>query len=296
MGDSENGPRTDSTHEERMRPVDISNTITARGAERPGIVLPERLSIELSNACSKGCAFCYNGSTRSGLTSWSNDELVDFVSDCTRHGVRAVSFGGGEPLEYGGVFELLERLKDIVFRSLTTNGLALTGEIEDRLVAAAPDKVHVSIHFPHHDREVRRVRDQVLRLADRGIRSGVNLLVENERIASARDAVRVLGSSGIGLDRIVLLPLRSVRDPAKLTTPQDLLTVTDGARFQSMSCLRACGRSPRFSAVSWDKKAAWCSYTAERQPLETLDARGLHKALDGLGLVYCGTEPREEFV
>ena len=30
MGDSENGPRTDSTHEERMRPVDISNTITAQ--------------------------------------------------------------------------------------------------------------------------------------------------------------------------------------------------------------------------------------------------------------------------
>lgn len=250
--------------------------------------LPERISIELTNSCAKGCSFCYNGSMKAGKTLWHNDELHAFVADCAKHGIRAVSFGGGEPLEYDGIFSLLESLANMLFRSLTTNGLALEGKIEERLVAASPDKVHISIHFPHNVREVQRVRDQVVRLTKRGIRCGVNLLVEKERLVAARNAVSMLQEAGIGLDRIVFLPLRSVNSIVKLTTAQDLLEVAGGQNFQSMTCLKACGKSPRFCAISWDKKAAWCSYTSERRRLETLNAKGLHDALNGLGLVYCG--------
>jgi hypothetical protein len=260
-----------------------------------GWALPERLSVELTNTCSKGCPFCYNGSARAGSTLWSNGELVSFVKDCARHGVRAVSFGGGEPLEYEGVFDLLESLSGVLFRSLTTNGLLLD-ELEDRLVTAAPDKVHVSIHFPNSAREVRRVCDQVARLTGRGVRSGVNLLVEKGRIADAQGAVRTLAGAGVGLDRIVLLPLKLTEDPARAVVPRDLLEVAGGARFQSMSCLRGCAKSPPFCAVSWDKKAAWCSYTSARRGLQTLDAEGLRRALEGLDVVYCGAKPREELV
>jgi MoaA/NifB/PqqE/SkfB family radical SAM enzyme len=257
--------------------------------------LPERMSVELTNRCSKGCHFCYNHSTRAGATLWQPAELEAFLRDCAACGVQAVSFGGGEPLEYDGLYLLLENLKGVLFRSLTTNGLGLTPEVEARLVAAAPDKMHVSIHYPHIAREVRRVRDQVVRLASLGIRSGVNMLVERERVADARRAVATLAEAGIGLDRIVLLPLRGAYDAERLTGPRDLLDAAGGQRFQSMTCLKACGKSPRFCAVSWDRTAAWCSYTSARAPIETLDAAGLRRALDGLGLTFCGTVPREEF-
>jgi organic radical activating enzyme len=36
---------------------------------------------------------------------------VSFVSDCAAHGVKAVSFGGGEPLQYDDLFPVLERLR-----------------------------------------------------------------------------------------------------------------------------------------------------------------------------------------
>jgi hypothetical protein len=61
-----------------------------------------------------------------------------------------------------------------------------------------------------------------------------------------------------------------------------------GRPFQSMSCLTACGRSPRFCSVGWDKTVAWCSYTATRAPLRDLTYEGLRAALAGLGLAFCG--------
>jgi sulfatase maturation enzyme AslB (radical SAM superfamily) len=257
--------------------------------------LPERMSVELTNRCSKGCAFCYNHSTHLGATLWQPAELETFIRDCAGHGVQAVSFGGGEPLEYDGVFTLIANLKRVLFRSLTTNGLLLSPDIVDRLAAAAPDKVHISIHYPHLSREVLRVRDQVARLEARGIRSGVNLLVEPERVPESKAAVATLADAGIGLDRIVLLPLRGASDPERQTSPRDILEAAGGKRFQSMTCLRACQKSPRFCAVSWDRTAAWCSYTSARARIETLDASGLRRALAGLGLTFCGAASREEF-
>jgi hypothetical protein len=86
----------------------------------------ERISIEVTNQCGKACWFCYNGSQPGGATRWTPDELVAFVTDCAAHGVKAVSFGGGEPLQYDGLCDVLTRLRGVLFRSLTSNGLAIS--------------------------------------------------------------------------------------------------------------------------------------------------------------------------
>src|SRR5262249_56946952 len=123
-----------------------------------------------------------------GAPGGTADELVAFVSDCAAHGVKAVSFGGGERLQYPELVDVLFRLRVALFRSLTTNGLLLTGETLDRLIAAAPDKVHLSIHFPERSSEVERVIRQVHELAARGIRSGINFLVARSNLDAARRA------------------------------------------------------------------------------------------------------------
>jgi molybdenum cofactor biosynthesis enzyme MoaA len=244
----------------------------------------DRVSIELTNRCSKACWFCYNTSAPGGGTRWSVSELVDFATDCAAHGVKAVSFGGGEPLQYEGVFEVLDGLRGRLFRSLTSNGLLLSGDLLDRLVAAAPDKVHLSVHFPEREAEVRRVIDQVRDLADRGIRSGVNLLVARSNLPAATRAAEAIREAGIGNDRIVYLPMRGQDTPS----PREVAAVAGDQPFQSMSCLTGCGRSPRFCSVGWDRTVAWCSYTRTRAPLRALTYAGLQAALDGLGLEFCG--------
>ena len=243
----------------------------------------ERISVEVNNQCAKACWFCYNHSHAEGATEWTPDELVGFVTDCAANGIKAVSFGGGEPLQYGGLFDVLRRLRGTLFRSITTNGLLLHGETLDALLDAAPDKVHVSIHFPERAAEVQRVVRQVTELADRGIKSGVNFLVARSNLDAAAQAAEQVRAAGIGNERIVYLPMRVTDTP----TPAEVARVAVG-KFQSMSCLMACAKSPRFCSIGWDRKAAWCSYTETRVPLPELSYRGLAAALDGLGLKFCG--------
>ena len=244
----------------------------------------ERISIELTNRCQKGCWFCYNHSQPTGREAWTLSELIRFILDCREHGTKAVSLGGGEPLESPLLIPLLKSLQGRLFRSFTTNGLLLDEPMLDALAAAEPDKVHVSIHFPDSRHEVARVVNQVRVLADRGIRSGVNLLVARSRVAAAGEAAQALWAAGIGNDRIVYLPMRGQDTP----TPAELAQVAGGAKFQSMTCLAACGRSPRFCSIGWDRQAAWCSYTVSRQPIEKLTHAGLIAAMTELPLTFCG--------
>jgi hypothetical protein len=244
----------------------------------------ELVSIELTNRCTKACWFCYNHSQPAGATQWTVEELVYFVRDLAGHRVKAVSFGGGEPLQYDGLFDLLRRLDGVLFRSLTSNGLLLHGEMLEQLVAARPDKVHLSIHFPERDAEVGRIIRQVHDLADRGIKSGINLLVARRGLAAASRAAQAVRDSGIGNERIVYLPMRGQDTP----TPDEIGQVAGGQRFQSMTCLTACAKSPRFCSISWDRSVGWCSYTTARATLKELSHAGLTAALDGLGLTFCG--------
>src|SRR5579863_927533 len=173
----------------------------------------ERISIEVTNRCAKACWFCYNHSQPDAEGRWGPDDLVGFVRDSAANGVKAVSFGGGEPLQYEPIFEVLEALRGVLFRSITTNGLKLDRDRLDRLAEAGPDKVHVSIHFPEREAEVERVVRQVGELADRGIRSGINLLVARSNLEAATRAAGTVRDAGIDNDRIVYLPMRGRDTP-----------------------------------------------------------------------------------
>jgi molybdenum cofactor biosynthesis enzyme MoaA len=247
----------------------------------------DRISIELTNACNKGCWFCYNSSGPGGATAWTLDELLGLITSCAAATVRAVSVGGGEPLQYGQWPQLFTNLRGVMFRSLTTNGLPLLDSAcFDELLAAAPDKVHISIHFPERNEEVKRVISQVTALEAGGIRSGVNLLVSRSKLRACETTAARLRDSGISNERIVYLPMRMADTPS----PAEVAQVAGGRPFQSMTCLGACGRSPRFCSVGWDKTVAWCSYTRSRRPLESLSYDGLTHALENLELEYCGYE------
>lgn len=243
----------------------------------------DRLSIELTNQCQKACWFCYNESSSKKSTTWTVEEICRFVRDCASKGIRAVSFGGGEPLEFAGTFDILKDLDGILYRSLTTNGLGL-GMAFDALVASRPDKVHVSIHFPGNSHEVERVIQQVHQLAEAGIASGINLLVQASKLNLATECAKRIRDAGIANQRIVYLPMRGKDTP----TPSQLAQVAGDKSFQSMTCLFECGRSPRFACIGWDKQVAWCSYTGSRRTMTELSFTGLTTVLQNLGLQFCG--------
>lgn len=245
----------------------------------------ELLSIDLSNYCSKQCSFCYNHSSFEGNTLWTPQEVIAFASDCIRHGVKAISLGGGEPFEYDGLFEVIDALYPQCYLSITSNGLPLEHDTTwNMLTGHKPDKIHITIHHPNDIAEVIRVEKMVKRIEEIGIKSGVNLLVcannLNESSFVYKRLRRILNN-----DQIIIVPQRFSNTP----TPKQMAAITAGESFQSPSCLLECQRPNNFCSVSWDKKANSCSFAPNKMPLESLDYKGLINALKEVRWKSCSS-------
>ena len=241
----------------------------------------ELLSIDLSNYCSKQCSFCYNHSRREGNTVWKPSEVIDFASDCIKHGVNAVSLGGGEPFEYDGVFEVIDALYIQCYLSVTSNGLPLEdSKIWELLCQHKPDKIHLTIHQLDNNEEVLRVEKRLAEIDSIGIKPGLNLLVGADKVEYAKEVYNRLSLKS---DQIILVPQRFSNTP----TPKQLASVADGKPFRCPSCLLKCQRPTNFCSVSWDKKVNSCSFASGKVSLDTLDYKGLEKALGSVKWKSC---------
>ena len=248
---------------------------------------PILVSIELTNYCAKGCSFCYSKSTPEGQTFWTPDVLAPFIKDLAANGIEAVSFGGGEPLQYPYLWDLLDRLKEVpIFKSMTTNGLNLTPEVVRRL-SGALNKVHVSLHYPERPAELSRVIRNVLELAQAGLKSGVNFLIKGKDIEAEKAAVRAVKAAGLTADRVVFLPLRGKGIAVDMATFKDVAGILS-PKFQSMFCLLECKKSERFVSVNWEGRVGWCSYTEAKTRMTNYTYDGMLEALHAKELVYCG--------
>ena len=244
----------------------------------------DRISIDLSNYCTKQCDFCYNHSTKKGNVLWTAEELIPFILDLHEHGIEAVSFGGGEPFEFDGIFKLISGLMSEMYVSVTSNGLPLEKEsVFAELLENKPDKIHITIHHPENKEEVDRVIRLVKKISEVGIKSGVNLLVSDFNAIEAKSVYDELLSNGITSDRIILIPRRFTCMPA----PKQLSEVAGGKPFQSPSCLTGCKKPTEFCSVSWDKKVNWCSYASGKQPITELSYKGLIDALNQVKFGCC---------
>ena len=115
----------------------------------------ERISLDVSNYCSKACSFCYNHSSKKGSTFWKPNEIIRLAIDCSENGVKAFSLGGGEPLEYEGIYDVISAIKPHLFVSITSNGLPLSDKvIYSTLLKNPPNKIHITIHNPSSKIEV----------------------------------------------------------------------------------------------------------------------------------------------
>ena len=243
----------------------------------------ELLSIDLSNYCSKQCTFCYNHSTREGNTLWKPQEVIDFALDCITHGVKSVSLGGGEPFEYGGIFDVIDALYPKCYLSVTSNGLPLENElIWGMLTGHKPDKIHITIHKPDNEAEVNRAERQVQRIASIGVKPGLNLLVGADKVARAKNVYERM-SKVLKNDQIILVPQRFSNTP----TSRQLASVSGGKPFQSPSCLLKCQRPTNFCSVSWDMKVNSCSFAPDKEPLKSLNYSGLIEALERVRWKSC---------
>jgi MoaA/NifB/PqqE/SkfB family radical SAM enzyme len=252
---------------------------------------PKLVSIELTNLCQKGSLCksfgCYAKSNPEGATFWTPYVLGEFIRDLAKNGIEAVSFGGGEPLQFEGLWAFLEMIKDLpIFKSMTTNGLLLGNRTEERL-AAHLNKVHVSIHFPENDWEVKRVIRSVRDLEKTGLKSGINFIVKGWDLKKEKEAVRQIRNEGIDADRVVFLPLRGKGIHVNADRFKEVAQILS-EKFQSTWCLLECKKSDRFVSVNWEGYVGWCSYTPSKTRMQDFTYAGMMGALGEKELAYCG--------
>ena len=104
-----------------------------------------------------------------------------------------------------------------------------------------------------------------------------NVLWTPDKIESAKAVFQQM-IQFLNPDQIILIPQRFSNTP----TPKELASVAGGKAFQSPSCLLKCARPTDLVSVSYDKKANSCSYASGKQPLKSLDYKGLINALNAV--------------
>ena len=244
----------------------------------------KQVAIDLTNSCSKNCFFCYNKSHNDGDTLWEPNEVVSFALDCFKSGVEAFSLGGGEPLEYDGIFEIIDNIKDYLYTTVTSNGLRLEDkDFFEEFIHHLTDKIHISIHFPEDKSEVNRVISMVKKLEKYPLKSGINLLVSTNNVSESKNVLRKLEENGIGRERIIILPMKYQFSPSE----EEIIEVTGRKPFQSPSCILGCKRPLHYCSVTWNKMVSPCSYSPSKIVLDYITYEGLIRALSSVEFKSC---------
>lgn len=102
---------------------------------------PETICVRLLRKCTLSCGHCWAESSPLQTEELASGELVRFLRELRRRGLKHVSLSGGEPFLYGELSEVVRAcLEEGLFVTVTTNGFmgSRFGELADRR------------HFPSH--------------------------------------------------------------------------------------------------------------------------------------------------
>lgn len=80
---------------------------------------PELVDIKITDYCTYGCSFCYQGSTRAGRMA-TKVELQKAVQTLAKMKVMEVAIGGGEPTTHPHLYEFIGWLKEAGIRANVT--------------------------------------------------------------------------------------------------------------------------------------------------------------------------------
>jgi sulfatase maturation enzyme AslB (radical SAM superfamily) len=107
----------------------------------------ETISIEVTTHCNSNCLHCFARADMSGYSSLSIDLVKEVIAEGYAVGFRHLHITGGEPLLWGGLFEVLDYSFGIGYQSvfINTNGTLLTKNIAQKIAAYKNCSISVSL-------------------------------------------------------------------------------------------------------------------------------------------------------
>lgn len=201
---------------------------------------PVHAELDLTDRCNVACYFCNQQDTRSKIQI-PGERARELIDAMVAAGLRSVRLsGGGDPLHHKEIGPILDHLEErgVVIDNLTTNGVSLTPEIADRLIAHGAREVNISLNAvdgdDYHrmmqvkpaifDRVLANVRELVRRRGDADLPLvTVQFLLDRDNAERVPEMVDLALS--LPCDRLVLSTVQQIAnqrvDDAVLLTPQD---------------------------------------------------------------------------
>ena len=242
---------------------------------------PRVVLFAITNRCNLACDFCSRDPA--APSSWTVESAFQTLADFAQAGVLEVAFGGGEPLAFRGLDELIERLgRDTPLAlHLTTNGELLT---PDRAARLAPHlgEVRLSV-YPQGSWAAR-----IALLVRSGVTVGANLLATPATLPALPVVLRRLADLGchdaailryIGHDASLHLDAQQEHELSQILLGSPLrvrVSACFGDRLHALPRLFAgvdgdCGAGRDFLVVTSDKRLKACSFHDATVPFTTVD-------------------------
>jgi radical SAM protein with 4Fe4S-binding SPASM domain len=232
--------------------VDYEQVGSGRGGlEQPsfaptdgGLVLsaPETVHLAITTRCNQACPGCYVPQ-RAHPAELAVAELCGLIDQWAQMPVFQLAIGGGEPLLYEGLFEVLAHArKQGVVPSLTTNGLLINAQVVQRLEQVGVARVNVSWNGPggeEHQRHQATIKALRL-LLDSNFQVGVNVLVTPPVLPHLSDEFASLHALGVR-HVTVLRP----KPPALPSASNAMWYKTNRLAGADLSCLHGVMKSWR---------------------------------------------------
>ncbi len=144
------------------------------------------LQLEFGDACHQNCIYCYMNAVPDGRNTLSDRLVHDILGDCSRLGIKAVEWLGGEPLLRPSIFEHMAYACELGLRNnIWTGGLPLEDEeVRRKCLLYAKNgliSVHVStvnpslyelLHPGRTSRDLYAILDSIRKMLDMGYPPG----------------------------------------------------------------------------------------------------------------------------
>ncbi|WP_419786639.1 radical SAM/SPASM domain-containing protein [Pseudodesulfovibrio sp.] len=266
-----------------MKVFHFKDKIDSLPLENPEIQPPLHIRIKPINACNHSCAYCaYRakdlqlGKDMNISDSIPREKMLEIVDDIINMGVKAITFsGGGEPLFYPHMAEVLRRLASSPVKFATlTNGALLKGEVAEffalngswvRISMDGWDNASYTNYRGCPDGEYDRILSNIrnFKKFDGPCHLGVNYVVDKTNVGHVFEAASRLKDAGV--DNLKISACIIDNDGAKNNAYHD--TFFDQAREQVARVQEELGE-PGFEIFDayhleddcFDKDYSWCPF------------------------------------
>lgn len=201
---------------------------------------PSHLELDLTDRCNVDCYFCSQMDVRS-KEQIPYPRIVQILDELAANGLKTIRLaGGGDPLFHREIGRVLDTIAahDIIIDNITTNGVALTADIADRLVKQKCREVLISLNAADASDYARmmqvkpalfdKVIDNVRTLASKRDESGapgiiLQFLLDRENYTKLPEMYRLGRSTGadvLAINVVYDIPLQRI-DHSVLLQPDD---------------------------------------------------------------------------